>query len=148
VIEPEIRAAEAALAKATVQLDDAVVEAHAASTGLEGALADDLSDAFRATLAANADDVIVLNDPFDGLDEQLRHDLLVLVLEHVARGPVVLLTEDPALLGWAIELPADVASAVPVDALFANALRRDASDADLTIDPEAPAPTRRRAGRR
>lgn len=148
VIEPEIRAAEAALARATTQLDDAVVEAHAASTGLEGALADDLCDGFRATLAANVDDLIVLNDPFDGLDQQLRHDLLVLVLEHVTRGPVVLLTEDPALLGWAIELPADVASAVPVDALFANALRRDASDADLTTEPEAPAPTRRRAGRR
>jgi hypothetical protein len=147
VLEPEISAAEAALAKATEQLDAAVAVAQATSTGLEGPLAEDLCDALAHIFESNPDQLIVLDDPFVGIDDQVRYDLLVLVLERSTTSPLVFLTEDTDLLGWAIELPAKVASALPVDALLTNALMNSADRADLITDP-TPAPARRWAGRR
>ncbi|MGH9275144.1 MAG: hypothetical protein ACRDZU_10905, partial [Acidimicrobiales bacterium] len=148
VVEPEISAAAASLAKASEQLDAAVAVAQATPTGLEGPLAEDLCDGLAQLFETHGNGLIVLDDPFVGLEHHIRYDLLVLVLQHVDAGPIVLLTEDADMLGWAIELPADVASALPVDALFANALMREARNADLINDPATPAPARRRAGRR
>ena len=48
---------------------------------------------------------MVLNDPFGDVDD-LRDALLDEVAGAAQERPVVLLTDDPATLGWAISLPA------------------------------------------
>src|SRR5205085_2253450 len=76
--------------------------------------------------------LLVLDEPFVGVDRGVRPLLLERVAAHGASSQMVLLTEDPDVLGWAIELPAEDAAAMPADALLAR-LRR--------TDHDVPAPT-------
>jgi hypothetical protein len=123
VLEPEIQAAEQAVAAASDQLDAALAVAQAASTGLEGPLAEDLQDALAGVLAGHVDRLIVLDEPFSGVDEQVRTTLLSVVRDRSATGSLVLLTEDADVLSWAIELPLDIATTVPAGTLLSAAER-------------------------
>jgi hypothetical protein len=145
VLEPEILAAERALARANEQLDAAVEIAQATTNGLEGPLAEDLRDGMIDLLDALGDDLVVLVEPFAGLEPALRDELLGLVVERSNTAATVLLTEDADLLGWAIELPAAVGTAVPADALLALDLTAPRTDT-LPADPAYSASTPRRVG--
>ena len=50
-------------------------------------------------------ELLVLDEPFVGVDEAVRADLLEIVRTASADRQLVLLTEDAEVLGWAIELP-------------------------------------------
>ncbi|MEQ1787708.1 MAG: hypothetical protein ABL966_11690, partial [Acidimicrobiales bacterium] len=164
VLRPEIDRAEAAVATAAVQLEEALAARQLAGNGGEGPLAEDLIEGLQKLLDEAGDTVLVLDEPFVGVDTAARDELLETVRSRSADHQVVLLTEDADVLGWAIELPIDEAAALPADALLAR-MRRTNSDAgqaapasvDITAhasdpDPEPepePAPIARRwAGQR
>jgi hypothetical protein len=129
----------------------------AAPTGAEGPQADDLRDAVGPLLDAAAQGLVVLDEPFSELDLDLAIELLDLVAERSAARPVIFLTEQPALVGHAIELPADVAAVVPAEHLL-NSASPDADEkaavapfvVELGEDESAPSasPVPRWAGRR
>lgn len=116
VLEPEIRAAELAVADATSRHAQAVAEAEAAGTGGEPPRPVDVEDALVALLTPSGHPIVV-EDPFADLDAPLRERLLHVVVAKSSEGPIVLLTDDPTTLGWAIELPADAAAVVTGDSL-------------------------------
>jgi hypothetical protein len=169
VLQPELDAAEMAFTDAVAQLDDATAAVRLAGAADDGPQPDDLVEGMTDLLAARAEGtVLVLDEPFVGVDETTRARLLEVVLEGSSGRQVALLTEDAEVLGWAIELPVDVAMAVPADALLARmrptttvdlAASDTSPDADRPaadhVDPEptdtdpTPAPTARRwAGQR
>ena len=78
----------------------------------------------------------MLDEPFVGVDAAVRVELLAVLLSAVDERQVVLLSEDPDVLGWAIELPAEVASAMPADALLTRLQR-----ANEPVPAPAPVPT-------
>ncbi|MEO7430353.1 MAG: hypothetical protein ABIY48_13330, partial [Acidimicrobiales bacterium] len=129
VLRPAIDAAEVAVAAATAKVDGAFAEAEAAGTGAGGPRSDDVVDGFVSVLEKGVDEVIVLDEPFAGLDDALRPRLLELVLEH--SGQLLLLTEDPELLGWAIGLPAAQATVAAADSVLNLWPRR--ADTKVTV---------------
>lgn len=147
VLQPEIDAAEAAVASASVQLEEALAAARLAATGDDGPLAEDLVAGLQQILTTeDRDTLLVLDEPLAGIDPQTRTELLDVIRVASAARQMVLLTEDPEVLGWAIELPIDEASAMPADALLLRVRRATASATDP--DPE-PVPTATRwAGQR
>lgn len=164
VLQPEIDAAEAAFTEAAAQMDDAEAAVRLAAAGADGPQSDDFVEGLTGLLeAASGFDLVVVDDPFVGLEAHVRSSLLDVVLAASEQTQVALLTEDPDALGWAIELPIDVAMVVPAEALLARLRRSAPSGApaagavDLS-DPEArpsadanptPVPTARRwAGQR
>ena len=169
VLQPEIDRAESAVAAATEQLDEALAARELAGSGSDGPLTADLVEGLQQLLRAEPGDTLVLLDePFVGVDQQARTELLEVVRAGADSRQIVLLTEDPDVLGWAIELPIEEATAVPADALLARVRRNNqgltttvpaaarTTDVDITTptapttttDPE-PAPTARRwAGQR
>jgi len=153
VLQPEIDNAEAAVATASVQLEEALAAARLAATGDDGPLPEDLVAGLQQILAAeHPDTVLVLDEPLAGLDPQVRTELLELIRTGSEAGQIVLLTEDPEVLGWAIELPIEEASAMPADALLLR-LRRANASVDITTSatdphPEAAPTAHRWAGRR
>ncbi len=68
-------------------------------------------------------ELLVLDEPFVGVDRRVRADLLEIVRTASADRQLVLLTEDAEVLGWAIELPVEEATAVPADALLTRIRR-------------------------
>jgi hypothetical protein len=165
VLQPEIDAAEAAAAAAAVQLEEALSAVRLAGAGDDGPLPEDLVEGLQQILSADpGDTLLVLDEPLIGVDRHVRTELLDLIRTGSAARQIVLLTEDSEVLGWAIELPIEEATAMPADALLARVRRsneglthapvtlKDAPDSvDITTsatDPE-PAPTARRwAGQR
>jgi DNA repair exonuclease SbcCD ATPase subunit len=114
-LSAEVERAEVALAQATSDLERARADIDETQTQLDDHLTvvptDDItSEDFRQAvrdLVGAGDTPVVLDDPFvdvDGSGDELRE---VLAASSEAR-PVVLLTDDPATLGWAISLPDDV----------------------------------------
>lgn len=111
----EVERAEAALDEANDELDDARREiersqdelgAHLEIVPTEDIGAEDLAEAV-ADLVGSGDTPVVLDDPFtQAIDE--RDNLLDRLVPASALRPVILLTDDPDTLGWAIGLPADV----------------------------------------
>jgi hypothetical protein len=169
VLQPEIDRAEAAVAAASVQMEEALAERQLAGDANEGPRPEDLVEGLQGLLDEPSDSLLVLDEPFVGVDQATRAELLEIVRTSSAHRQIVLLTDDADVLGWAIELPVDEAAAVPADALFApvRAVTTDLRDApepaafvaaavDITElpsndpDPEPePAPTARRwAGQR
>ncbi len=118
VLQPEIDAADLAVTRATARVDEAVAAAEAAGTGLEPPRPEDVEDGLRALLASSSAGAVLLDDPLNDQATQLRSRLLDVVVEASSVCAVVFLTDDPDVLGWAIELPADRGSVVPADALF------------------------------
>jgi hypothetical protein len=111
----EVDRAEVALAQATSDLErargdidetQAQLDDHLTVVPVDDVIDDDLRQAVR-DLVAGAEVAVVLDDPF-GDAEGLRDELLDEVAGAARERPVVLLTDDPATLGWAISLPDDV----------------------------------------
>jgi hypothetical protein len=127
VLRPEIDRAEAAVATAAVKLEEAVATRREAGNGDEGPQAADLVEALEALLEEPSDHPLVLDEPFVGVDHATRADLLEIVRSSSSHRQLVLLTEDPEILGWAIELPVDEAAAAPAEALIAR-MRQPAPD--------------------
>ncbi|HLT16840.1 MAG TPA: hypothetical protein VK007_09070, partial [Acidimicrobiales bacterium] len=128
----------------------------AAEATLEGPQPEDHLEALRALLE-ESDRVVVLDEPLAATS--LPRDAMCEVLLGAGTRPVVLLTEDPELLGWAIELPSDRGRVVPIDALNLGPEPADEqtmerailelSDQGSSVDVEAPIPPAPRwAGRR
>jgi hypothetical protein len=122
----EVDRAEVALAQATQDLErargdidetQAELDDHLTVVPVDDVIDDDLRQAVR-DLVAGADVAVVLDDPFGEIDD-LRHELLDEVARAARERPVVLLTDDPATLGWAISLPDEVGTvtrlAVPTE---------------------------------
>ncbi len=111
----ELDRAETALDEATDQLLEAEAEidrtqgeldAHVEVVPTEDIGPDDLADAV-ADLVGTGTTPIILDDPFAQSPDELD-DLLDRLGAASAARPIVLLTDDPDTLGWAIGLPADV----------------------------------------
>jgi hypothetical protein len=170
VLRPEIDRAEAAVAAASVQLEESLAARRVAGDGDEGPCGEDLVQGLEQLLDEGGNVLLILDEPFVGVDHGVRTDLLETVRAGSTTRQLVLLTEDAEVLGWAIELPVDEATAVPADALLARMRQRtpdlrqraqvataesvditsSSPDPDPDPDPEpAPAPTARRwAGQR
>jgi hypothetical protein len=146
VLQPEIDKAALAVDAASGDLEEASTACRLASGDGDGPHAEDLSEALEELVLAGHD-LRVLDEPFAGVDDAARSGLLETVRAASAHRQVVLLTEDPDVLGWAIELPADEAAAMPADALLARVRRSDAGlnpaarDADATSPTEQDAPS-------
>ena len=122
----EVDRAEVALAQATHDLErarrdidetQAELDDHLTVVPADDVIDDDLRQAVR-DLVADADVAVVLDDPFGEVGD-LRDELLDEVATAAGERPVVLLTDDPATLGWAISLPDEVGTvtrlAVPTE---------------------------------
>jgi hypothetical protein len=122
----EVDRAEVALAQATQDLErargdidetQAELDDHLTVVPVDDVTDEDLRQAVR-DVVAGADVAVVLDDPFGEVGD-LRDELLDEVATAAEERPVVLLTDDPATLGWAISLPDDVGTvtrlAVPTE---------------------------------
>jgi hypothetical protein len=150
VLPPEIAAAEAVARTAADRVAEAAAIAEAAGTGAEGPRAEDVEDALRRLLAVHEDALVVLDDPFPAYGADLRPRLLEVILHGTGTGPLVLLTDDADVLGWAIGLPADQGTVAPADSLL-NLGAHEADTQSSDSDPSDVAPrtlARRRAGQR
>lgn len=112
----EVERAEAAVAGATRERDRAhqlidetgeELERLVAQTPADEVLMEDLRAAV-AEMVGTGTPPAVLDDPFNLLDRDERTDLLDTLAEAAAQRPVVLLTDDPDTLGWAISLPTEL----------------------------------------
>jgi DNA repair exonuclease SbcCD ATPase subunit len=119
----EVDRAEVALAQATNDLErarsdidetQAQLDDHLTVVPVDDVIDDDLRQAVR-DLVAGAEVAVVLDDPFGDADD-LRDELLDEVAGAARERPVVLLTDDPATLGWAISLPDDVGTVTRLSA--------------------------------
>jgi hypothetical protein len=119
VLQPEIDKAEVAVADAAVRLDEAMAACRLANGSSDGPQPEDVIEALSSIV--DGDELLVFDEAFIRVDAGLRSDLLELVRR--ADRQIVLLTEDPEVLGWAIELPADEAMAMPADALLTRVRR-------------------------
>ncbi|MFP3900098.1 MAG: hypothetical protein ACLFXM_04535 [Acidimicrobiia bacterium] len=111
----EVERAEVALDTATTELERARAEIDETQSELDDHLTvvptdditdDDLGQAVRDMLAGG-DRPAIVEDPF-GQVEDVREVLLDVLASVSARRQIVLLTDDPVTLGWAISLPPDV----------------------------------------
>jgi hypothetical protein len=111
----EVERAEVALANATEDLDrarrdidetQAELDDHLAVLPTEDVTADDLRQAV-VDLVGTGDTPVVFDDPLVG-HADVRDDLLDQLVASSEQRPVVLLTDDPDTLGWAISLPDDL----------------------------------------
>jgi hypothetical protein len=139
----DLEVADAAVATARSRVTDGTQAAHAAGTGREGALAVDRSDAL-VDLVATPAALLVLDDPCADVGADGHARFCELVVTRSVEGHVLLLSEDAAVLGWAIELPADVATILPAHSL----LNLAAPGADTQEASGSTTPSHRWAGRR
>ncbi|MGH9113392.1 MAG: hypothetical protein ACRDZN_14025, partial [Acidimicrobiales bacterium] len=122
----EVERAEVALAQATADLERARADIDDTQSQLDDHLTvvpsddvtdDDLRQAVNDLIGAG-DVPVVLDDPLVDVDD-IRGELLDELAAASERRPVVLLTDDPDALGWAISLPDDVGAvtrlAAPAD---------------------------------
>jgi hypothetical protein len=141
VLDPEVDRAEVAVATVSGQLQEALAAARAASAGGDGPQADDLIAGLEQIFEGEAPSaLLVLDEPFVGVDHDVRLELLETVVTASADRQIVLLTEDHEVLGWAIELPVEVASAVPADALLARIERTTQGPASSSSSATTPSP--------
>ncbi|MGH9212668.1 MAG: hypothetical protein ACRD2C_18670 [Acidimicrobiales bacterium] len=112
----EVERAEVALTNATQDLEraradidttQADLDAHLTVTPSAEVEPDDVYAAVSHLLGTDAEQIAVLDDPFDELGDDQRMDLLDALVASAAYRPVVLLTDHLDTLGWAISLPDD-----------------------------------------
>lgn len=141
VVQPAIDAAESTRAAAAAKVEAALAEADAAGPGTAEPRAEDVVDGFTTILSADDDRLLLLQEPFGELDHDVRGHLLTSLLDQVEAPPIVLVTEDPVALGWAIELPAEAAAVMSVEAVL-NLLPRGADKKGTkSPNPSATQPT-------
>lgn len=117
-----LRAEAAALAD---ELADADVEATAAEAavgaGPDDPTADDfveaVVEAVRTAGAGAGRGPVVLAEPVDGVDPHAVEPVLAALAEATAAQPVVVVTADLAVAGWAIGLPAAIGALLPARSL-------------------------------
>lgn len=108
-----------------------------------------LREDFRAAVAelvGGGTTPAVLDDPFNLLDREEQVDLLEALTEATAHRPVVLLTDDPETLSWAISLPDSLGAVtgLPVTAAAGEGDRPAAEpDTDPSVTDPPAAPTQR-----
>lgn len=135
MLDPDLAEAATALDRAEEDLREAMVAAQAAGTGSDGPRREDVEDAVAALVGTPAS-LVVLDDPCSHLPDAVQEHFRAHVVERTASGPVLLLSEDPGVLGWAIELPADLAMVLPADSLL-NLLppAADTEEVDASTPP-------------
>jgi hypothetical protein len=138
----EVDRAEVALAQASGDLErarsdidetQAQLDDHLTVVPVDDVIDDDLRQAVR-DLVAGAEVAVVLDDPFGEVGD-LRDELLDEVASAARERPVVLLTDDPATLGWAISLPDDVATVTRLSAPPAPIPNPSAQGPALAAEP-------------
>jgi hypothetical protein len=136
----EVERAEVALAGATDDLDraradiddtQAEMDDHLTVVPTDEVIDDDVREAV-ADLVGTGEVPVVLDDPMVDHPD-LRDELLEQLAAAAERRPVVLLTDDPSTLGWAISLPDDIGA---VTRLAARPDPDPASDPDEALIPE------------
>ncbi len=137
ILEVDLAAAVSALELAEQAQREALAAAQAVGTGQDGPRHEDLEDAV-ASLVSTPAALLVLDDPCSHLPDDLQDRFRTELIERTTAGPVLLLSEDPGVLGWAIELPADGAMVLPADSLLN--LVPPAADTDGADAPTSPAP--------
>jgi hypothetical protein len=140
VLQPEIDKAALAVDAASAQLEEATTACRLAGKDGDGPRPTDLVEALEGLLVADGGpgDLRLLDEPFAGATVAVRDRLLDLVKAASADRQIVLLTEDSDVLGWAIELPADEAAAMPADALLARVQRRVGGGDHKPLNPATP----------
>lgn len=140
---PAVAAAEADVTLISDRVDSAREAAEAAGTGLDGPRPEDVIEALDQLLGRQ-DRLVVLDEPFATLAPEVREALCLRLVFGAAGPPVVLLTDDPAILGWAIGLPNEQAAVVSADSVL-NLLPRAAETmgTDSAVDDSAARSTAR-----
>jgi hypothetical protein len=119
----EVERAEVALGTATHELERARHDIDETQNELDDHLTvvptdditdDDLCQAVRDMVGVG-DVPTIVDDPFAEVDD-MREVLLNVLASASGRRPVVLLTDDPETLGWAISLPPDIGAVTRVTA--------------------------------
>lgn len=138
----EVDRAEVALAQATSDLErargdidetQAQLDDHLTVVPVDDVIDEDLRQAVR-DLVAGGEVAVVLDDPFGEVGD-LRNELLDEVASAARERPVVLLTDDPATLGWAISLPDDVGTVTRLSAPPAPIPNPSAQGPALAAEP-------------
>ena len=107
-----------------------------ADAGGDGPQPEDLAEGLeRAAGRSRRTSSSCSTSPSSASTTTVRAELLEIVRTASADRQLVLLTEDAEVLGWAIELPVEEATAVPADALLTR-LRRS----NHGLNPTAPRP--------
>jgi hypothetical protein len=136
----EVDRAEVALAQATHDLERTRADIDETQTQLDDHLTvvpvddvtdDDIRQAVHDLVGAG-DVPVVLDDPLAEVDG-LRDELLDELASASEQRPVVLLTDDPTTLGWAISLPDEVGAVTRLPAPAGPDL--PPRDATLAADP-------------
>lgn len=161
----EIEKGEQAATATSTEMDEALTARRHAGAG-DGPMAEDFVEAVeRALDGGRGVSLYVFDEPFGEIDDLARAAVLETIRAATASRQIVLLTDDPEVLGWAIDLPPDEVAADPADALLERLVGPEADDEvnpeDETADTEPtrsdpddtttsqPAPTGRRwAGQR
>ena len=131
-LDPARSQAENDVAATSQRLAEARAAALLADTVADEGVGEDLIAGFETVLqTANPDLLVVLDEPFGDLDDAATGVLLHTLVQAAEDRQIVMLSEDPNILAWAIELPAPAGTAIP-----AAVLRRDL---EHTAPPELPA---------
>jgi chromosome segregation ATPase len=126
-LSAEVERAEVALDGAEEELQAALDDISQSQSALDSHLevvptdeigVDDLHQAV-ADLIGAGDTPLILDDPFAEVADQ-RDELLDQVVSCSQQRPVVLLTDDPETLGWAIGLPSEVGTVTRISAPTGN----------------------------
>lgn len=150
VLGSEVERAEAALTSASRELErtqrlieetETNLENHNSEHPPDDVLIEDFTLAVGEMLGED-DAPVVLDDPFGPFDDHDRIDLLDALAEAASQRPVVLLTDDPNTLSWAISLPEEIGTVtgLPVDHDGVVTTTTNGSDRPVA-DPGAVAPS-------
>ncbi|MGQ0833193.1 MAG: hypothetical protein ACT4OV_16125 [Microthrixaceae bacterium] len=118
VVQPSIDRAETVVAVARTRVEEAMRTAEAAGTGNEAPRAEDIDTALDRLLTEHREGLLALDEPLALLDPEHHLRLLGMLVLRAAEQMIVLLSDDPKVLGWAIELPADQAEVVAAESLL------------------------------
>jgi hypothetical protein len=135
-LDPARSQAETDVAATARRLAEARAAALVAETVVDEGVSEDLVAGLETVLqAADPDRLVVLDEPFGDLAVATTGALLRTLLHASEDRPIVVLSEDPNILAWAIELPAPAGLAIP-----AAVLRRDLEHTVAIVAPVAAAP--------
>jgi hypothetical protein len=126
-------AADAAVDEATAVADRSAATVTALRSAGDGPMATDHAEALERALQGS-EAAIVLDDSLLGLVADVRAEFLTRLVDLAEHRRIVLLTAEPEVLGWAIELPAEHGMTVP-------AARLVTVDGGAAAAPRPTAPT-------